>query len=326
VTFKLSNGKVWKPKNYTDKFYGPSTLRRGIEQSRNAMTVRLADDLGMTKIADLAQRLGIYENMPRHLANSLGSNETTLLKMTAAYSMFANGGKKIEATLIDRIQDRRGKTIFKHDKRDCGSCQVAEYTDGMVEPEFIDVRAQVMSPYTAYQITSMLEGVVVRGTGKKALALGKPIAGKTGTSNDERDAWFIAYTPDLTVGVYVGYDNPKPMGKKRTGGELAAPIVTDFMKLALKDKAAVPFRVPRAIELIPINAINGKRSIFGEEGTILEAFKPGDEPPENTRLIGQTAQAGGAKKGEGVVLVPASPRRAVVPTENGLTEPGGGLY
>jgi penicillin-binding protein 1A len=325
VTFKLSNGKVWKPKNYTDKFYGPSTLRRGIEQSRNAMTVRLADDLGMTKIADLAQRLGIYEQMPRHLANSLGSNETTLLKMTAAYSMFANGGKKIAPTLIDRIQDRRGKTIFKHDKRDCGACQVAQYSDGMVEPEFIDVREQVMSPYTAYQITSMLEGVVERGTGKKALALGKPIAGKTGTSNDERDAWFIGYTPDLTVGVYVGYDNPKPMGKKRTGGELAAPIVTDFMKLALKDKAAIPFRVPRAIELIPINAINGKRSIFGEEGTILEAFKPGDEPPENTRLIGQTATAGNVpKKGGGVVLVPAAPKPA--PPAGGLTEQGGGLY
>ncbi len=330
VTFKLSNGKTWKPKNYTDKFYGPSTLRRGIEQSRNAMTVRLADDLGMTKIADLAQRLGIYDQMPRHLANSLGASETTLLKMTAAYSMFANGGKKIEPTLIDRIQDRRGKTIYRHDKRDCASCQNEKYSDGMVEPEFIDVRDQVMSPYTAYQITSMLEGVVDRGTGQKMKILAKPVAGKTGTSNDERDAWFIGYTPNLTVGVYVGYDNPKPMGKKRTGGELAAPIVADFMKLALKDKAAIPFHVPRAIELIPINAINGKRSIFGEEGTILEAFKPGDEPPENTRLIGQTAASGGAavKKGAGVVLVPATPRKtAPAPARSGgLTEEGGGLY
>jgi penicillin-binding protein 1A len=328
VTFKLSNGKTWKPKNYTDKFYGPSTLRRGIEQSRNAMTVRLADDLGMTKIADLAQRLGIYEQMPRHLANSLGSSETTLLKMTAAYSMFANGGKKVEPTLIDRIQDRRGKTIFRHDKRDCAACQVATYSDGLVEPEFIDVRDQVMSPYTAYQITSMLQGVVERGTGQKMKVVGKPVAGKTGTSNDERDAWFVGYTPNLTVGVYVGYDNPKPMGKKRTGGELAAPIVADFMKLALKDKAAVPFHVPRAIELIPINAANGRRSIFGQEGTILEAFKPGDEPPENTRLIGQTAQGGGApKKGEGVVLVPAAKKAVPAkPQSDGLTEAGGGLY
>ena len=138
VTFKLSNGKVWRPKNYTDKFYGPSTLRRGIEQSRNAMTVRLADDLGMTKIADLAQRLGIYDQMPRHLANSLGASETTLVKMTAAYSMFANGGKKISPTVIDRIQDRRGKTIYRHDKRDCAACKAEQFTEGMVEPEFID--------------------------------------------------------------------------------------------------------------------------------------------------------------------------------------------
>ena len=162
--------------------------------------------------------------------------------------------------------------------------------------------------------------------------LGKPVAGKTGTSNDERDAWFIGYTPNMTVGVYVGYDNPKPMGKKRTGGELAAPIVADFMKLALKDQGAIPFRVPRAIELIPINAINGKRAIFGDEGTILEAFKPGDEPPENTRLIGQTAQnniAAPAKKGDGVVLVPATPKKTPqVPQQpaGGLTEQGGGLY
>jgi penicillin-binding protein 1A len=329
VTFKLSNGKTWKPKNYTDKFYGPSTLRRGIEQSRNAMTVRLADDLGMTKIADLAQRLGIYEQMPRHLANSLGASETTLLKMTAAYSMFANGGKKIEPTLIDRIQDRRGKTIYRHDKRDCAACKVESYVDGIVEPEFIDVREQVMSPYTAYQITSMLQGVVERGTGQKVKVVGKPVAGKTGTSNDERDAWFIGYTPNMTVGVYVGYDNPKPMGKKRTGGELAAPIVADFMKLALKDKAAVPFHVPRAIELIPINATSGKRAIFGQEGTILEAFKPGDEPPENTRLIGQTAEGGasGAKKGGGVVLVPPTKKAAPsAPAGNGLTDAGGGLY
>jgi penicillin-binding protein 1A len=330
VTFKLSNGKTWKPKNYTDKFYGPSTLRRGIEQSRNAMTVRLADDLGMTKIADLAQRLGIYDQMPRHLANSLGSAETTLLRMTTAYSMFANGGQKIEATVIDRIQDRRGKTIYQHDKRDCTACQAENFTENMVEPEFIDVREQVMSPYTAYQITSMLEGVVDRGTGKKMQIVGKPVAGKTGTSNDERDAWFIGYTPNLAVGVYVGYDNPKPMGKKRTGGELAAPIVADFMKLALKDQGAIPFHVPRAIELIPINAANGKRAIFGQPDTILEAFKPGDEPPENTRLIGQTASISGAdkaKKGEGVVLVPAVRRAAPsAGQDGGLTGQGGGLY
>jgi penicillin-binding protein 1A len=331
VSFKLPNGKTWAPKNYSDKFYGASTLRLGIEQSRNAMTVRLADDLGMTKIADLAQRLGIYDQMPRHLANSLGSAETTLLKMTTAYCVFANGGLKVEPTLIDRIQDRRGKTIYRHDKTDCSACQADAYTENMVEPDFIDVREQVMSPYTAYQITSMLEGVVQRGTGKKVLVVGKPVAGKTGTSNDERDAWFVGYTPDLAVGIYVGYDNPKPMGKHRTGGELAAPIVADFMKLALKDKAAIPFRVPRAIELIPINATTGKRAIFGQEGTILEAFKPGDEPPENTRVIGQTADNSGVgkvKKGEGLVLVPAGGKKAGSSKveDGGLTTQGSGLY
>ncbi len=330
IEFKLTNGKIWRPKNYTDHFYGPSTLRLGIEQSRNAMTVRLADDLGMIKIADLAQRLGVYDDMPRNLASALGSTETTLQRMVTAYSIFANGGKKVEATFIDRIQDRRGKTIFRHDQRQCDRCQVAAFDSNVPEPELIDDRPQVMSPYTAYQITSMLEGVVQRGTGKKVLVVGKPVAGKTGTSNDERDAWFIGYTPDLTVGVYVGYDNPKPMGKKRTGGELAAPIVADFMKLALKDKAAIPFRVPRAIELIPINAASGRRSIFGAEGTILEAFKPGDEPPSTTRTIGQTASngAGGAAKGEGVVLVPAhkAPTAQQPATDAGLTSGGGGLY
>jgi penicillin-binding protein 1A len=188
----------------------------------------------------------------------------------------------------------------------------------------------VMSPYTAYQITSMLEGVVDRGTGQKVQVVGKPVAGKTGTSNDERDAWFIGYTPNLAVGVYVGYDNPKPMGKKRTGGELAAPIVADFMKLALKDQSAIPFHVPRAIELIPINAANGKRSIFGQPETILEAFKPGDEPPENTRLIGQTASVAGAdkvKKGEGLVLVPAAKKASSDGAQDGgLTGQGNGLY
>ncbi len=318
VEFKMSDGKIWRPKNYTGKFYGPSTLRRGIEQSRNAMTVRLAADLGMTRIADLAQRLGIYDRMPQHLANSLGSAETTLLRMTTAYSMFANGGKKIEATLIDRIQDRRGKTIWRHDKRECIGCSSEAFAPDMPDPDPLDNREQVMSPYTAYQITSMLEGVVERGTGQKLKAVMKPVAGKTGTSNDERDAWFVGYTPNLTVGAYIGFDNPKPMGKKRTGGELAAPIVADFMKQALQGKPAAPFHVPRAIELIPINAINGKRAIFGQENVILEAFKPGDEPPNTSRTIGEQTASG-----EGVVLVPPQSGGG---GGDGLTQAGGGLY
>ncbi len=334
IEFKLPDGKVWKPKNYQDKFFGPSTLRRGIEQSRNAMTVRLADDLGMTKIADLAQRLDIYDDMPNQLSMALGAGETTLMRMTNSYGILANGGKKVEATLIDRIQDRYGKTIYRHDKRDCSSCSVDTFVANATEPDLVDVREEVMNSYTAYQITSMLEGVVERGTGQKLKVVGKPVAGKTGTSNEEKDAWFIGYTPDLVVGVYVGFDNPKPMGKKRTGGEIAAPIVADFMKYALKDKAATPFRVPRGIELIPINAKNGKRAVFGEENVILEAFKPGDEPPNSGAVIGDK-QIAKTSQGEGLVLVPAqtpdtTTNFSATPLEStqgeALTPDSGGLY
>ena len=327
IEIKLQNGDVWKPKNYEKDFFGPSTLRRGIEQSRNTMTVRLADAMGITKVADLAQRLGIYDRMPHELAFALGAGETTLLKMTTAYADIANGGKKVDATLIDRIQDRFGHTVFKHDNRDCSACKADAYTPGMPEPDLIDNREQVMNPYTAYQITSMMEGVVERGTGKKVQIVGKPVAGKTGTSNDEKDAWFIGFTPDLVVGVYIGFDTPKPMGRRRTGGELAAPVVADFMRLALRDKAATPFRVPRGIELIPIEVKSGKRAIYGTDGVILEAFKPGDEPPSNATVIGQgspKAAAGGA----GVVLVPATGalQAPADQGQGGLTTGGNGLY
>jgi penicillin-binding protein 1A len=332
VEFKMSNGEIWKPKNYQNKFFGPSTLRRGIEQSRNVMTVRLANDLGMDKIADLSRRLGIYSNLPNQLAMALGAGETTLLRMVTAYSMIANGGKQVNATLIDRVQDRYGRTVFKHDKRECQAC-TAESWNSQEEPEIFDNRPEAMNPYTAYQITSMMEGVVQRGTGKKLLAVGKPIAGKTGTSNDERDAWFIGYTPDLTVGVYVGYDNPKPMGKGRTGGELAAPIVADFMKMALRNKPATPFRVPRAIELIPINAKTGKRDIFGEEGVILEAFKPGDDPDAATGVIDGTAVASGEgsqstkqRDFNKAANDPDRPYGEGVVIDGGLTTGTGGLY
>ena len=324
VEIKLQNGDVWKPKNYEKDFFGPSTLRRGIEQSRNTMTVRLADAMGITKVADLAQRLGIYDRMPHELAFALGAGETTLLKMTTAYADIANGGKKVEASLIDRIQDRFGHTVFKHDTRDCSACKVDTYTAGMPEPDLIDNREQVMNPYTAYQITSMMEGVVERGTGKKMQIVGKPVAGKTGTSNDEKDAWFIGFTPDLVVGVYIGFDTPKAMGKRRTGGELAAPVVADFMRLALRDKAAIPFRVPRGIELIPIEVKSGKRAVYGNDGVILEAFKPGDEPPSNATVIGQGNGLRTPAAGAGLVLVPQT--QPTDQGQGGLTSGGNGLY
>jgi len=323
LEIKMPNGEIWKPKNYEKDFFGPATLRRAIEQSRNTMTVRLADAMGITKVADLAERLGIYDHMPHELAMALGAGETTLLKMTTAYAVIANGGKRVDATLIDRIQDRFGKTIYRHDTRDCTGCNADQYVQGMAEPDLPDDRETVINPYTAYQITSMMEGVVERGTGKKLQIVGKPVAGKTGTSNDEKDAWFIGFTPDLVVGVYIGFDTPKPMGTGRTGGELAAPVVADFMTLALHGKAAIPFRVPRGIELIPISVNTGKRGIFGDKGVILEAFKPGDEPPNNGAVIGSgttTAQGGG--QAPGVVLVPANADQGItappaLPAQNG---------
>jgi penicillin-binding protein 1A len=321
IEFKMSNSEIWRPRNYQRKYYGPSTLRRGIEQSRNVMTVRLANDLGMSKIGELAQRVGIYDRVPNQLSYALGAGETTLLKMTTAYSIIANGGKKIEPTLIDRVQDRYGKTVYRHDKRECNHCGSQQWRE-QAEPELFDIRPEVMNPFTAYQITSMMEGVVERGTGKKLRLVAKPVAGKTGTSNDERDAWFIGFTPDLTVGVYIGYDNPRPMGKGRTGGEIAAPVVTDFMRMALRDKPATPFRVPKGIELIPINVKSGQRDLFGDEGVILEAFKPGEEPPSRTTVIGDQVATSGAPMPSATRSQPES--EAVI--EGGLTTGTGGLY
>ena len=324
IEIKLTNGETWKPSNYTNKFYGPSTLRRGIEFSRNVMTVRLAQDMGIGKFAGLTEQLGIYRNLPAVLATSLGSGETTLLKMTAAYSMLANGGKKIQPTMLDRIQDRYGRTVWRHDKRECTGCNAAEWQN-QSEPEFIENRQVVMNPYTAYQITSMLEGVVERGTAKKLQEVGKPIAGKTGTTNDERDAWFIGYTPDLVVGVYVGYDRPRAMGKGETGGALAAPVVAQFMKLALKDIPATPFRVPAGVRLIPIDPKSGKRGTYGEDNVILEAFKPGEEPPIRSRLV----TGGDALASSGVNVGNDSGSGndgAAAVSEGGLTTGTGGLY
>ena len=285
---------VWRPKNYGNEFYGPSTLRLGIERSRNVMTVRLAEDMGMPLVAEYSRRFGIYDNLSPVLAMSLGAGETTVLRMVSAYSVLANGGRSIDPTLIDRIQDRYGKTIYKHDNRVCEGC-VADSFAGQEEPVLIDKREQVLDPMTAYQITSMMEGVVQRGTALVVREVGKPIAGKTGTTNDERDAWFVGYAPDLVVGVFVGYDNPRPMGRGSTGGQLAAPIFTEFMKAALNEKPAVEFRVPDGIKLIPIDRKSGLKTAGGfGESVILEAFKPGTAPPSQTDIIGYSEALGGA--------------------------------
>jgi penicillin-binding protein 1A len=279
---------VWKPENYENNFFGPSTLRFGIEHSRNVMTVRLAQDIGMPLIAEYAKRFGVYDQLPPYLSFALGAGETTLLRMVTAYGMFDNGGRRIKPTLIDRIQDRYGHTVYRHDERECIGCDAKKWAN-QPEPSLIDRREQVLDPMTAYQITSMMEGVVLRGTAAGAgfqKEIGKPVAGKTGTTNDEKDAWFIGYTPDVVVGVYMGYDKPRHLGRGATGGHLAAPIVKDFMKVALADKPAVPFRVPPGIKLIRVDLKTGQRAGPNSEKVILEAFKPGTAPPDNYSVVG----------------------------------------
>jgi penicillin-binding protein 1A len=275
----------WEPKNYAGGYAGPSTLRLGIEKSRNLMTVRLAKDMGMPLVAEYARRFGIYDNLSPLLSMSLGSGETTVLRMVSAYAVLANGGKKITPSFIDRIQDRYGKTIFRHDERICETCNAGEWRD-QAEPELVDNREQVLDPMTAYQTTSMLEGVVQSGTAQIVKKLDVPVAGKTGTTNDEKDAWFIGYTPDLVAGVYIGYDNPQTMGQGSTGGGLAAPVFLEFMQSALNGKSPVDFRVPRGIDLIPIDRKTGLQADAGDPGVILEAFKPGTSPPSVYSVIG----------------------------------------
>jgi penicillin-binding protein 1A len=279
---------VWRPENYSaGKYHGPTTLRNALRWSLNTVTVRLAQDIGMPLIGEYARRFGVYDELPNYLSYALGAGETTVMRMVTAYSMFANGGRRVKATLIDRIQDRYGHTIFKHDARECRGCDAAGGWKNQPEPQLVDRREQVLDSMTAYQITSMMEGVVQGGTAIALKEVGKPIAGKTGTTNDEKDAWFVGFSPDLVVGIYVGYDKPRNLGSKATGGVLAAPIARDFMKLALADKPAIPFKVPAGIKLIPVDQLSGMRVSPGSGGkTVLEAFKPGTAPPDNYSVIG----------------------------------------
>lgn len=269
----------WKPDNYSDRFYGPSTLRLGVEKSRNVMTVRLAQEMGMGPIVDYARRFGIKDDMMPVLSMALGAGETTLLRLTTAYAMLVNGGKRIHPTLIDRIQDRHGDTIFRHDQRPCNNC-AEQIWEGQEEPRLPDDRAQVIDARTAYQVVSMLEGVVQRGTGRSIRVVGKPLAGKTGTTNDERDAWFVGFAPDLAVGVYVGFDTPLAMGRRETGGAVAAPVFRDFMQAAIGSKPAIPFRTPEGLRMVRVNRDTGLLAGANDRNVILEAFKPGTEPTD----------------------------------------------
>lgn len=312
ITITIGND-TWSPKNYDGKAAGPSTLRAGIERSRNLMTVRLAHDMGMKLVAEYAERFGVYDKMPQHIAMSLGSGETTVMRMVSAYSVMANGGKSIKPSLIDRIQDRYGKTVYKHDDRNCEGCIATEW-DKQEEPELIDNAEQVLDPMTAYQITSMMEGVVQRGTATTLLELNRPIAGKTGTTNDEKDAWFIGYTPNLVVGLYMGFDKPQPLGKGATGGGLAAPIFKDFMAEALKDVPPVDFQVPEGMKLVAIDRKTGMQTHEGDPGTIIEAFKPGTGPADSYWVIGMDD----GFDGEGGASLSPQANQAIIQGAGGL--------
>ena len=269
--------KDWKPENYGKKFYGPSTLRKGIEYSRNLMTVRIAKNLGINKILDLSKNLEIYEEIPELLSVSLGSVETSLLNLTSAYSIFVNGGKKIKPVLVNRIQDRRGKTIFLSEYAECKGCdRFSDTEDNKKLPSIKNINQQVISEETAYQITSILRGVITRGTGKKLRDLKVPLAGKTGTTNNNFDAWFIGYNSNLVVGVYIGFDNPKTLGKYETGSKVALPVFKKFIKESLYLDEFSDFKVPESIYFAPINYNTGKQTEFDDKNFILEAFKEKD--------------------------------------------------
>ena len=267
-----SDLKMWKPENYGKKFYGPSTLRMGLEKSRNLMTVRIAQEIGVDKIVNFTKQLGIYENPQELLSISLGSAETTLLKLTSAYCSFVNGGKKINPILIDRIQDSEGVTFFNTETRSCKDCDQISYLSESI-PKISDNFYQVISPQSAYQVTSMLEGVIKRGTGKRLRDLNLDIAGKTGTTNKNTDTWFVGFTSKLVIGAYVGMDEPKSLGRYETGAKTAMPIFKDFVKKAVKKKDARPFKVAPGISMMVIESSTGKKANFGSKETIIEVFK-----------------------------------------------------
>jgi penicillin-binding protein 1A len=309
-----SGNTTWTPKNYDGRAAGPSTLRSGIERSRNLMTVRLANDMGMKLVAEYAERFGVYDKLAPYLPMSLGSGETTVMRMVSAYAIMANGGRSIKPSLIDRIQDRYGKTVFRHDDRGCEGCNASEWQN-QPEPELVDNAEQVLDPMTAYQITSMMVGVVQRGTATSVAELGRHIAGKTGTTNDEKDAWFIGYAPNLVVGVYLGYDKPRSLGRGTTGGGLAAPVFKDFMRVALDGTPNVDFKVPEGMNLVSIDRKTGMQAAPGQPGTIVEAFKPGTGPADSYWVIGMGEDG---SNGYGEALSPQA--------SQAIQSGGGGLY
>ena len=284
----------WKPSNYTKKFYGPSPMRIGLEDSRNLMTVRIAQNIGMEKIAETAQHFGIVDDMPRVLSMALGAGETTLLRLTTAYGELVNGGKKIEPTLIDAVQDRHGKVVYRHDDRPCPDCGNVGW-DQQPVPDVPDTRQQLDDPGSIYQVVAMMQGVIERGTGKRARVIGKPLAGKTGTTDEDKDTWFIGFTPDLVCGVYMGFDQPKTLGPQEQGATVALPVFIEFMEQALKDKPAIPFRIPPGLTMVRVRESDGLLAGPGDKNVIWEPFKPGSVPQSAGPVLdGSEAPAAGA--------------------------------
>lgn len=290
---ELNMGKnmpAWQPKNYSGEFYGPTTLRVGVEKSRNAMTVKLAQELGIEKVMEVSKRFGIYDKPERNFSIVLGSQETTLTNLTNAYAMLVNGGKRITPSIIERIQDNSGKIIYKRDKRPCPECVVtnAQNPDEIMPPVLSEERKIISDPIATFQLVSILEGVVQRGTGQKLLELDKVVAGKTGTTNDSFDSWFVGFTADLAIGVYVGFDNPATLGKMETGASVALPIWKDFAQNALKDKPDIPFRRPSGVKMVKIDAETGllPSPATPKKRIIYEAFMEGTEPTSSSASDG----------------------------------------
>ena len=298
----------WRPRNYSGDSLGPIPLRLGIEKSRNQMTVRVGLEVGINRVADYAAAFGINPNLPRHMSMVLGAGETTLLRFASAYGMIVNGGKKITPTLIDRVDDRNGKTVFRHEQRPCEGCTSVAW-QGQAPPMIPDLRPQIEDPLTAYQMVSMLQGVVERGTGASIRELGRPLAGKTGTTSDAFDTWFMGFSPDLVVGIFVGFDQPKTLGDRETGSSICVPIFKEFMAEALKDAPKTPFRIPPGIRLVRTNPETGRLARPGDK-VIMDAFRPGSEPT--------TSDA--AEIGEGGGIGGVGPTPASAPSS------GSGLY
>jgi penicillin-binding protein 1A len=277
ITIRLGHGlPPYTPRNY-GRYFGHIPLRRALEKSLNSAAVRLTQQVGVETVAFYGEKLGIADHMPRRFSIALGAQETTVLRLTAAYAMLANGGKKITGTFVDSIQNKNGEIIYSHDKRECDECHFESWKSQDV-PQLVDVREQLLSPLTAFQMVSILEGVVERGTAVRLKSLKRPLAGKTGTSTNFREAWFMGFSPDLVCGVYVGYDNHKSLGYGETGSHAALPVFKEFMSLALKDTPIVPFRIPSGIRLVPTNLSNGEPMSFNDQRAFYEAYKPGTEP------------------------------------------------